>query len=432
MPKAAKDVLDLCARILSGYALCDRCLGRQFHLLDEEEDNEVVGASLKRALYLDHSAFLQAGKTDSLRVLRRLAVSGHHPSELAVRVQTGKDVEVKPCPICGGELFERMSDLTAKAAIESRKYQHRTFQMGSRIPRKIMGADDEIKIMYQLSHGENIKTEFNRLMARRLADSTKGVPVFAGEPDISVTVDPINRSVEVSPSPIYVAGRYRKLKPGFSQTRKRGLDPLRSVEGMLATVFVPALDASDVRFHGAGREDVDALMLGNGRPFILEILAPKRRRVSLAKLQKKFNRKFGRSVDIRGLKSTVRSGVVRLKMGGERFEKRYRIIVNVDKMPSEEKLREVETLATGLMLQQRTPQRVAWRRADRIRRRMIRSLKLRRMGEHKLEAVVQTQAGTYVKEFVTGDDGRTKPSLAELLNTPANWEALEVLRILGG
>jgi tRNA pseudouridine synthase 10 len=119
-------------------------------------------------------------------------------------------------------------------------------------------------------------------------------------------------------------------------------------------------------------------------------------------------------------------------MGGERFEKRYRIIVRVDQMPSEEKLREVEALATDLMLEQRTPQRVAWRRADRIRRRIIRSLKIRKMGENKLEVVVQTQAGTYVKEFVTGDDGRTKPSLAELLNTPANWEALEVLQILGG
>jgi len=432
LPKAAKDVLELCARVLSRYALCDRCLGRQFHLLDEEEDNEVIGASLKRALYLDHSAFLQGGKTDSLRVLKRLAASGHHPSESTVRAHTGKEIEVEPCPICGGELFGYMSDLTVKAATESRKYQHRTFQMGSRIPRRIVGADDEIKIMYQLSHGENIKTEFNRLMARQLSRSTKGVPVFSGEPDISVTVDPINKSIEVSASPIYVAGRYRKLKSGISQTRKRGLDPLRSVEGMLAAVFVPALEAVDVKFHGAGREDVDALMLGNGRPFILEILAPKKRRVSLAKLQKKFNRKFGRSVEARSLKPTVRSGVVRLKMGGEHFEKRYRIIVRVDQMPSDEKLHEVETRATGLMLEQRTPQRVAWRRADRIRRRIIRSLKLRKMGEDKLEAVVQTQAGTYVKEFVTGDNGRTKPSLAELLNTPANWEALEVLRILGG
>jgi tRNA pseudouridine synthase 10 len=431
LPKAAKDVLELCARVLSRYALCDRCLGRQFHLLDEEEDNEVIGASLKRALYLDHSAFLQGGKTGSLRVLRRLAASGHRPSELTVRAQTGKETEVEPCPICGG-LFGYMRDLVAKATSESHKYQHHTFQMGSRIPRRIVGADDEIKIMYQLSHGENIKTEFNRLMARQLSESTKRVPIFSGEPNISVTVDPINKSVEVAASPIYIAGRYRKLKSGVSQTRKRGLDPLRSVEGMLVAVFVPALKAMDVKFHGAGREDVDALMLGNGRPFILEVLAPKKRRVGLSKLQRKFNRKFGRSVEIRSLKPTIRSGIVRLKMGGERFEKRYRIIVHVDQMPSDEKLHEVETLATGLMIEQRTPQRVAWRRADRIRRRMIRSLKLRKMGEDKLEAVVQTQAGTYVKEFVTGDDGRTKPSLSELLNTRANWEALEVLQILGG
>jgi len=432
LPKAAKNVLELCTRILSKHALCDRCLGRQFHLLDEEEDNEVIGASLKRALYLDQSASLQGGRTESLRIIRRLAASGHRPSELTVRAQTGKETEVEPCPICGGELFGCMRDLIAKATSESHKYQHHTFQMGSRIPRRIVGADDEIKIMYQLSHGENIKTEFNRLMAKQLSESTKCVPMFSGEPDILVTVDPINKSVEVAASPIYIAGRYRKLKSGISQTRKRGLDPLRSVEGMLVAVFVPALKAVDVKFHGAGREDVDALMLGNGRPFILEVLAPKKRRVSLSKLQRKFNCKFGRSVEIRSLKPTMKSGIVRLKMGGEHFEKRYRIIVHVDQMPSDEKLHEVETLATGLMIEQRTPQRVAWRRADKIRRRVIRSLKLRKMGEDKLEAIVQTQAGTYVKEFVTGDEGRTKPSLSELLNTPAKWEALEVLQVLGG
>lgn len=431
MPKRETNVLETCAKILARYPLCDRCLGRQFHLLDEEEDNQVVGASLKRALYLDHSSLLQGGTVKSLRVLRHLAASGHQPSALAVKAQTGKEIGVEPCPICGGALFEGIGGLVDKSVAELRKFQHRTFQIGSRIPRRTVRSDDEIKIMYQLSHGENIKTEFNRLVARALSESTKTVPVFSGEPDVSVTVDPLGKSVQVSPSPIYIAGRYRKLKTGVSQTRKRGADPLRSVEGMLATVFVPAFKAEDVKFHGAGREDVDALMLGKGRPFVLEMVRPRKRRADLSKVQRKFNSKFGRSVEIRRLESASRSGVVRLKMGGERFDKRYRVVIHVDQMPTDEKLREVEGLATDLTIEQRTPQRVAWRRADRVRRKKIRSLRLRKMDENKLEAIVETQAGTYVKEFVTGDDGRTKPSLAELLNTPANWEALEVLQILG-
>ena len=432
MPRPLSNVLDVCAKILARHPLCDRCLGRQFHLLDEGEDNQVLGSSLKRALHLEHSAQLQAGTVKSIRVLRHLASSGHGPSVLAVKAHTGKEIGAETCPICGGTPFGSIGGLAAKAKVELAKLQYRTFQMGSKIPRKMVRADDEIKIMYQLAHGENIKTEFNRLMAREFSRLTRKIPVYSGEPDVSIIIDPTNGAVEISLSPIYIYGRYRKVKSGISQTRKRGVDPLRSIEGMLAAVFVPALKGADVKFHGAGREDVDALMLGNGRPFVLEVDRPSKRSTNLSKVQKRFNAKFGRSVQIRSLKPATRASVVRLKMGGERFDKRYRVIVHVDQMPADEKLRDVEAMTTDLVIDQRTPKRVAWRRADKIRRKRIRSIKLRKMGDNRLEAIVETQAGTYVKEFVTGDEGRTKPSLAELLNTSANWEALEVLQILGG
>jgi tRNA pseudouridine synthase 10 len=424
--------LDACAKILARYPLCDRCLGRQFHLLDEEEDNQVVGSSLKRALYLEHSAQLHAGKLKSMKVLKHLASSGHRPSAISLRTRTGKDVEAEPCPICGGTLFEKVGELASRAKAELSNVQYRTFQLGSKIPRKTVRADDEIKMTYQLSHGENVKTEFNRLVAREFSRLARKVPVYSGEPDVSIIVNPTDGSVEVSPSPVYISGRYRKVKAGISQTRRRGANPLKSIEGMLADVFVRALKAADVKFHGAGREDVDALMLGKGRPFILEVDRPTRRRINLARVQRRFNSKFGRSVQVRGLRQASRSDVVRLKMGGERFDKRYRVILRVEQMPTEEKLREVEIMATDLVIDQRTPKRVAWRRADKVRRRRIRSLKLRKIDDKRLEAIVETQAGTYVKEFVTGDEGRTKPSLAELLNTATSWEALEVIQILGG
>lgn len=432
MPRPPRNILEVCARILVRHPLCDRCLGRQFHILDEGEDNQVLGSSLKRALYLEHSAQLQAGKLKSISVLRHLASSGHGSSVSAVKAHTGKEVGAEPCPICGGALFGSVDELAVKAKAELAGLQFRTFQMGSKVPRKMVRADDEIKIMYQLAHGENIKTEFNRLVARKFSHLTRKLPVYSGESDVSIIVDPTNGTVEISTSPVYISGRYRKVKSGISQTRKRGADPLRSIEGMLAAVFVPALKGADVKFHGAGREDVDALMLGNGRPFVLEIDRPSKRSTDLSRARKRFNAKFGRSVQIRGLKPATRASVVRLKMGGERFDKRYRVIMHVDQMPADEKLREVEAMTTDLVIDQRTPKRVAWRRADKIRRKRIRSIKLRKIGDNQLEAILETQAGTYVKEFVTGDEGRTKPSLAELLNTPANWEALEVLQILGG
>jgi tRNA pseudouridine synthase 10 len=45
------------------------------------------------------------------------------------------------------------------------------------------------------------------------------------------------------------------------------------------------------------------------------------------------------------------------------------------------------------------------------------------------ELDVVTQAGTYVKEFVHGDLGRTKPSLSDIIGGDVDILALDVLDI---
>ena len=43
---------------------------------------------------------------------------------------------------------------------------------------------------------------------------------------------------------------------------------------------------------------------------------------------------------------------------------------------------------------------------------------------------MRCQHGTYVKEWISGDDGRTTPSLAGLVECEARCEMLDVLDIL--
>lgn len=45
------------------------------------------------------------------------------------------------------------------------------------------------------------------------------------------------------------------------------------------------------------------------------------------------------------------------------------------------------------------------------------------------ELHVETQAGTYVKEFVHGDFGRTTPSVCEILDIEVDILALDVVAI---
>ena len=80
-------------------------------------------------------------------------------------------------------------------------------------------------------------------------------------------------------------------------------------------------------------------------------------------------------------------------------------------------------------INQRTPQRVMHRRADLLRRRNVKSLQTKYVNSKKFLLTVKTDAGLYVKELVSGDEGRTKPSISELLNQKCTCKDLDVVNI---
>ena len=44
---------------------------------------------------------------------------------------------------------------------------------------------------------------------------------------------------------------------------------------------------------------------------------------------------------------------------------------------------------------------------------------------------VEAESGTYIKELISGDEGRTKPSISEMINNPCKVIELDVLEIKG-
>ena len=85
-----------------------------------------------------------------------------------------------------------------------------------------------------------------------------------------------------------------------------------------------------------------------------------------------------------------------------------------------------------LTLQQKTPIRVLHRRPLATRERTIYSMSVQLINagdrRHFL-LFLKTQAGTYIKEFVHGDFGRTVPSLGNLLQTECDILQLDVLAV---
>ncbi len=103
-------------------------------------------------------------------------------------------------------------------------------------------------------------------------------------------------------------------------------------------------------------------------------------------------------------------------------------------MPDPDYILEIMTNLQGCTLAQRTPERVAHRRADKIRKRKVLetsepSVEVQDDRSIIAEFSLRCESGTYVKETVHGDGGRTQPSVASLIKAKCTVEWLDVADI---
>ena len=100
-------------------------------------------------------------------------------------------------------------------------------------------------------------------------------------------------------------------------------------------------------------------------------------------------------------------------------------------LPDESTILAIIEKLEGVNLAQRTPERVAHRRADLVRRRKVietrdAAVQIDGSGSISVEFTLRCESGTYVKETVHGDDGRTQPSIASLIKAKCTVEWLDV------
>jgi tRNA pseudouridine synthase 10 len=287
--------------------------------------------------------------------------------------------------------------------------------------------------------GESIRSAFNRELGK-LIETRSGAAGGTERPDLVFLADlPVGR-VEITVLPLYLQGRYRKLDRTLPQTRwpcrrceGRGCDACagtgktysESVEEIIAAPFLLATGGEGSRFHGMGREDIDARMLGRGRPFVLELVRPHRRALDLAAAACEIARASEGRVEVDGLRAAEATDVLHVKEASP--EKSYRVGV-IGPVPVA-KVNEALDLATGRAIAQRTPTRVAHRRSDRVRARRIVSARVIDAVDGGFTLEIRTEAGTYVKEWVEGDGGRTEPNLAGLVGVPLKVGFLDVLDV---
>lgn len=253
------------------------------------------------------------------------------------------------------------------------------------------------------------------------------------------------------PVKVFVEGRYRKLVRDLPQTvffcpdckghprRRRGCERCEgfgkltrdSVQELIGWVLGAVFKTRKNKFHGAGREDVNVRMLGEGRPFVMELVNPKVHDVDLAAAEAEINRRNEGRIEVLGLHWTEKPRVQVIKESKRAKEYSARIHVEGELAP--EKLERL--LGERIQVLQHTPSRVAHRRADLDRERWIELVSFERVEDEgdasgDWRIVLRTQHGTYVKEVISGEGGATRPSLSELLDVPCACVELDVTGIL--
>ncbi|HEC94794.1 MAG TPA: tRNA pseudouridine(54/55) synthase Pus10 [Thermoplasmatales archaeon] len=399
------ETLGFAEKILTKYRLCDSCLGRLFANVEKGMLNKERGVFLRKRL-------------------------------------NKKNVSPKNCWLCKG-LTEEVDGFAAVAEEKLRGYEFSSFLVGSKIDEEICEREQQLQETFHLLDAEPIRMEINREVGKILSRKT-GKQVCFDHPEITILIDTRFNHVELQISSLFIYGRYMKKVRGIPQTRWpcrvcRGRGCRRcgftgktyetSVEELIAAKVLEATRGEDEAFHGCGREDIDALMLGEGRPFVLEIKNPRVRSLDLRVLEKKINEYAAGKVVVKNLRFTDKEEVKRIKSAS--FPKVYHVKVVAEKDIPEEKLNEVVHSLQGKIIQQLTPLRVAHRRSLKTREKKIYHCRILALDGKNVTLEIRAESGTYIKELVSGDDGRTEPSISGLLGIPCEVKELDVVAVEG-
>ena len=392
------------ARGLASEGLCDRCLGRMFGKIGTGMTNDVRGRMIRDAL-----------------------------SEM------GEDLPAADlCPVCE-DVFSLMPRFAENVAEAINEVESENFLVGTKVEPSIVETEKALWEKYGLENPEAIKSELNREIGKLVLPLVHRRVEFKN-PQVVALVDTRFGDVKLDIAPLFIGGRYNKYSREIPQTiwpcrechgkgcphcHGKGKMYETSVQEIIGDIALEMAEGDEHFFHGMGREDIDARMLGDGRPFVLEISQPKKRFIDLDELEKRSS--AGEMAAFNSLHFVQREAVERYK--GAASDKIYRVRVKADGKVNKETVVEVALSFKDADIDQRTPRRVEHRRADLVRHRRIHWVTADSFDEDGFDLELETDSGTYVKEFVSGDDGRTQPNFSERLGIKCVVVALDVLAI---
>ncbi len=395
------------------------------------------------------------------------------------------------CPFCEN-LFTEAKVLATIILEGLKEHEFDRLQLGAQFPKDQTENEDHLRKRFGASGSAPLKSSLMEEVAKSLKEMDPDIKLVNEKPQIMALIDLLTLNVSLDVRSHYIYGRYRKFERGIPQTRwpcrsckgrgckkcdNTGQQYQHSIQSLVGDPLLSIYGSHDHAFHGMGREDIDVRCMGRGRPFVIELKNPQRRKVDMTEVMATINDNSEGRIEVHAMRDSQRSEVVRVKETPA--EKSYRICFRVKaqndgkedddlnalkksdleslcierglkksgtKAALIERLNEAGTIShdtdeiitilqgmEGVTLKQRTPKRVSHRRADKVRERKVMEVSNINVemvdGAPQVEVDLRCESGTYVKETIHGDDGRTVPSVSALLDAQCVVQWLDVADI---
>jgi tRNA pseudouridine synthase 10 len=324
--------------------------------------------------------------------------------------------------------MDRVEKMGALVVRKAKEYEFRSFAVGVSIPGGVQEEEDELRSNLRLKGSETIKTQAARLIASEVTRSLRK-RLDRQRPDLTILADLGKEEVSATARPLYYYGRY--TKPGTIRQKRSfcqecdgtgcekcegtGFEQKPSVENLIRGKVSGFTGSEKMTFTWLGSEDKESRVLPPGRPFLVEVKSPKRR---------KLPRKFG---------ARVRGGLVCVSKGRVLPSKPVRL------PPFRFKTRITAVAATsvapGALAELKSAFRRATVRFDRPHNRpadkKVYSVSATVKGR-TLSLDAELDGGLPVKRFVSGE--LVSPSVSEVLKTEVSCRSFDICGVkeIGG
>ena len=421
-------VIENAIKLMKKGYVCDYCLGRAFGNLLTGMSNKERGIAIRQVLAMIYDS----------RENLDIDLSNFH----GIKFRNRKiEIKKESCYFCK-DSFERVEEIANRIIEKLKEYEFKTFLIGTKLSLELLQKEEEMIEEIGAEFYESLKSTLNREIGK-IVERKINKKADRDNPDITVLVDLEKNTIGLQVKSLFIYGEYQKLSRSIPQAtwycpyckgkgceycKGTGLLYPTSIQMIIERSLLKATKGKKSKIHAAGREDIDARCLA-WRPFVIEIVKPKIRNINLREIEKKINK--SKKVKVRNLKVVENGKQLIRKIKTERSEKTYRAIVVFEKEIDKEKLKDLKQL-NGAIIFQKTPTRVLARRSDKERKRRVTKISYKLINKRTLELIIRASAGLYVKELITGDNGRTKPNICEILNSTPKKILLDVIKIHGG